>query len=72
MLVLMLTGCAFIADLLNSDEVIDVSCKGDDTVMIGGKDICKEYENTGHVECEVGYTIRLDGATVCPRPDGEN
>lgn len=69
MLVLMLAGCAFIADLLNSDDVIDATCKGDETVVIGGHDICQEYENTGHVDCEVGYTIRLDGQQVCPRLD---
>jgi hypothetical protein len=41
---------------------------GDDTVVIEGYDLCKDFERRGAVECEVGYRIRLDGQQVCPPP----
>lgn len=69
MLIFTLAGCAILADLLSTDEKIDVTCKGDDTVVIGGRDICKEYENTGRIDCDVGYKIILDGKQVCPAPN---
>ena len=69
LLLFALTGCQFIADMLSTDDVIDASCVGDETVVIGGNDICKQYETTGHVDCEVGYRIHLDGKQVCPDPN---
>jgi len=67
-LVLPLAGCDVLADLLSTDSVIDASCKGDDTVVVDGRDLCKEFETTGRVECDVGYRIRLNGQQVCPPP----
>jgi hypothetical protein len=64
----MLSGCDVLLDLLSTDSVIDASCEGDDTVLIDGRDLCKEFETTGRVECDVGYRIRLDGQQVCPPP----
>ncbi|MCA9568754.1 MAG: hypothetical protein KC656_12970 [Myxococcales bacterium] len=61
-----LSGCQMLMDLLSTDTVIDVSCAGDDTVVVGGRDLCKEYEKEGRIECDVGYKIRLDGKQVCP------
>ena len=61
-----LTGCQALLDLLSTDTVIDVSCYGDDTVVVGGRDLCKEFEANGKIECDVGYKIRLDGQQVCP------
>jgi hypothetical protein len=63
-----LSGCSMqaILDMLSTDTVLDVSCAGDDTVVVDGRDLCKEFEATGKIECDVGYRIRLDGQTVCP------
>ena len=61
-----LSGCQMLMDLLSTYTVIDVSCVGDDTVVVGGRDLCKEYESTGRIDCDVGYTIRLNGEQVCP------
>jgi hypothetical protein len=61
-----LSGCELLGDLLTSDTVIDVSCAGDDTVVVDGRDLCEEYEKFGRIECDVGYRIRLDGKQVCP------
>jgi hypothetical protein len=63
-----LAGCEFIMSLLSTDTTINVSCAGDDTVVIDGKDICEEYEKFGKVDCDVGYRIKLDGVLVCPAP----
>ncbi|MEQ1572063.1 MAG: hypothetical protein ABMA64_40925 [Myxococcota bacterium] len=63
-----LAGCTFLADLLSTDQRIDASCAGTDTVVIDGRDLCDEYETTGKVKCDVGYRIFLDGKQVCPRP----
>lgn len=68
MLIFFLVGCEILLDLLSTDERIDATCQGTDTVVIDGRDICKEWENTGHVDCDVGYKIVLDGTTVCPAP----
>ena len=65
----LLPGCDVLLDLLSTDSVIDASCEGDDTVLIDGRDLCKEFETTGRVSCDVGYRIRLDGQQVCPPPD---
>lgn len=65
-LALPMAGCQQLMDLLSTDTTIDVSCAGDDTVVIDGKDLCKEYEKTGSIDCDVGYRIRLDGNQVCP------
>jgi hypothetical protein len=62
----LLGGCDVLLDLLSTDEVIDASCAGDDTVVVDGRDLCKEYERYGRIECDVGYRIRLDGEQVCP------
>ncbi len=62
----LLGGCDVLMDLLSTDSVIDASCAGDDTVVIDGRDLCKEYERYGKIECDVGYRIRLDGKQVCP------
>lgn len=61
-----LSGCQMLLDMLSTDTVIDVSCAGDDTVVVGGRDLCKEFEEKGRIECDVGYKIRLDGQQVCP------
>lgn len=66
-----LTGCEMIADLLSSDTLIEASCIGDDTVVVDGVDLCKEFEEHGKVHCDVGYKIRLNGTTVCPPPFGQ-
>jgi len=63
-----LGGCDVLADLLSTDSIIDASCAGDDTVVVDGRDLCKEYERFGKIECDVGYRIRLDGKQVCPPP----
>jgi len=63
-----LTGCDLLLDMLSTDSVIDASCAGDDTVVIEGYDLCKDFEARGRVECDVGYRIRLDGQQVCPPP----
>ena len=55
-------------DLLSTDSIIDASCAGTDTVVVDGRDLCKEFETTGKLECDVGYRIRLDGQQVCPPP----
>ena len=60
----LLGGCDVLMDLLSTDSVIDASCAGDDTVVIDGRDLCKEYERYGKID--VGYRIRLDGKQVCP------
>ncbi len=60
------SGCQTLLDLLSTDTVIDVSCAGDDTVVVDGRDLCKEFEERGRIECDVGYKIRLDGKQVCP------
>ena len=65
-----LAGCDLLLDLLSTDSVIDASCAGDDTVVVDGRDLCREYETTGRVDCDVGYRIRLDGQQVCPPPGG--
>jgi hypothetical protein len=65
-LLLVLTGCDVLLDLFSTDTYIDVSCAGEDTVIIDGRDICEEYETTGRVKCTVGYRIKLDGKRVCP------
>jgi len=67
---LSLGGCQFIADLLSTDSIIDASCIGDDTVVIDGRDLCREYEDYGRIKCDVGYRIRLNGTQVCPPPFG--
>jgi len=64
----LLSGCDVVADLLSTDSVIRASCDGTDTVVIDGRDLCKEYERYGKVECDVGYRIHLDGKQVCPPP----
>jgi hypothetical protein len=64
-----LLGCNLVMDLLSTDEVIDASCAGTDTVVVAGRDLCAEYETTGRVRCDVGYRIRLDGVQVCPDPN---
>ena len=61
-----LTGCQVLMDLLSTDSVINASCIGDDTVVVDGRDLCKEYEQFGKVDCTVGYKIRLNGEQVCP------
>jgi hypothetical protein len=63
-----LSGCDVLLDLLSTDAIIDASCEGDDTVVIEGYDLCKDFEARGKVECDVGYRIRLDGQQVCPPP----
>lgn len=62
-----LSGCSMqaILDMLSTDTVIDVSCFGDDTVVVDGRDLCAEYEKHGKIDCDVGYRIRLNGETVC-------
>jgi hypothetical protein len=65
---LFLLGCDALLEWLSGDTVLRVSCAGDDTVVIDGRDICKEYETTGRVDCDVGYRIELDGKAVCPPP----
>ena len=75
-----LCGCQVIADLLSSDTIIDATCYDadgdgayeaeDDTVVLGGRDLCAEYARTGRVQCDVGYRIRLNGTQVCPPPGG--
>ena len=65
--VLSLSGCELLMDLLSTDTTIRASCKGDDTVVIDGKDICEEYEKFGKIDCVVGYRIELNGTRVCPR-----
>jgi hypothetical protein len=52
--------------MLSTDSIVEASCVGDDTVVIDGRDLCKEYEKEGKIECDVGYKIRLNGVTVCP------
>lgn len=66
MLLLTLSACSLLLDLLSTDSVIDATCVGTDTVVVDGRDLCEEYERTGHVTCDVGYRIRLDGVQVCP------
>lgn len=61
-----LSGCQMLLDMLSTDTVIDVSCAGDDTVVVGGRDLCAEFEKSGKIDCDVGYKIRLDGQQVCP------
>lgn len=61
-----LTGCQALLDLLSTDTILDVSCVGDDTVVVDGRDLCAEFEKTGRIDCDVGYKIRLDGQQVCP------
>jgi hypothetical protein len=71
-----LSGCQVIADLLSTDTIIDATCydadgdgafePGDDTVSIGGRDLCEEYTKFGKVQCDPGYRIRLNGEQVCP------
>lgn len=68
MLLLTLAACSLLGDLLTTDTVIDASCAGTDTVLVDGRDLCAEYEQTGRVRCDVGYRIRLDGKLVCPAP----
>lgn len=63
---LLLAGCDLLATLLSTDTVIDASCAGTDTVVVDGRDLCREFETTGRVECVVGYRIVLDGQVVCP------
>jgi hypothetical protein len=63
---LWLIGCDVIASLLSTDTTIDASCAGDDTVVVDGRDLCKEYEQFGKIECDVGYRVVLDGNVVCP------
>jgi hypothetical protein len=65
MFILLLAGCQFLLDLLSTDTVIDVSCAGEDTVVVDGRDLCAEYEQTGHIKCDVGYRVVLDGKVVC-------
>lgn len=65
-LFLSLSGCELMVDLLSSDELIDASCVGDDTVLIDGRDLCQEYERFGRIDCTVGYRVRLNGELVCP------
>ena len=64
----LVSGCDLLLDLLSTDTVIDASCAGDDTVVIEGYDLCKDFERRGAVDCSVGYRIRLDGQQVCPPP----
>lgn len=66
-LLLTMFGCDDVdwASIFSTDQVIDASCQGDDTVLIDGRDLCEEFERTGKVECTVGYRIVLDGQTVC-------
>jgi hypothetical protein len=64
-MILLLSGCQFLASLLSTDAVIDVSCAGDDTVVVDGRDLCAEYEKFGKIECDVGYRVILDGSVVC-------
>ncbi len=66
LLLSLLAGCAQMLALLSTDEVIDATCAGRDTVVIDGRDICAEFESTGRVRCDVGYVIILDGKQVCP------
>lgn len=61
----LLGGCDLMLDLLSTDAVIDASCQGDDTVVVDGRDLCKEFKQNGRIECDVGYRIRLDGQQVC-------
>ncbi len=61
-----LAGCTLLTDLLSTNSLIDATCAGTDTVVVDGRDLCAEYEATGRVTCDVGYTIRLDGVQVCP------
>lgn len=65
-LLMLLIGCEFLATLLTTDTVIDVTCAGDQTVVIDGRDLCEEFETTGRVKCDVGYRVVLDGQVVCP------
>jgi hypothetical protein len=67
-LLLPLGGCDLLLDLMSTDSVIDASCAGDDTVVVDGRDLCKEFEARGAIECDVGYRIKLDGQQVCPPP----
>ncbi len=66
MWLLLLGGCTFLAEFFSTDTIIDASCVGDDTVVIDGRDLCAEFEQTGRVKCDVGYRIRLNGEQVCP------
>lgn len=68
---LSLCGCEAILDMLSTDTLIEASCIGDDTVVVGGRDMCEEFERYGKVTCDVGYKVRLNGTTVCPPPFGE-
>ncbi len=63
---LSLSGCQILMDMLSTDTVVEASCVGYDTVIIAGRDLCKEYEKEGKIECDVGYKIRLNGEPVCP------
>ena len=65
MIFFLLSGCQFLLNLLSTDTVIDVSCVGEDTVVVDGRDLCAEYEQTGRIKCDVGYRIVLDGKVVC-------
>lgn len=65
-LVLLLSGCQLLLDMLSTDSVINASCQGTDTVVVDGRDLCAEFRATGKVRCDVGYRIRLDGVQVCP------
>jgi hypothetical protein len=66
MWLLAVLACSLVGDLLSGNDIIDASCAGTDTVVVDGRDLCAEFEATGHVNCDVGYTIRLDGVQVCP------
>jgi hypothetical protein len=66
MLIVLLAACDFVMSMLSTDDVIDASCAGTDTVVIDGRDICDEYEKFGRIKCDVGYRIVLDGNVVCP------
>ncbi len=66
MFVVHLVACTLLTDLLSTNSVIDATCRGTDTVVVDGRDLCAEYEATGRVICDVGYTVRLDGVQVCP------
>jgi hypothetical protein len=66
-----LSGCEMLAELFSTDQLIEASCVGDDTVVVDGRDLCQDFERHGKVECEVGYRIKLNGTTVCPPPLGQ-
>ena len=61
-----LSGCQVILDMLSTDAIIDASCEGDDTVVVDGVDLCKQFESTGKIDCVPGYHVRLNGQAVCP------